>query len=74
MAHSEIQTAKGWGPEPKSECIFNAFTNLVAMNCGSAAFRVNNTTCTNNIITRARFEGNVQGGLSLANPNLVVVQ
>lgn len=73
MAHSEIQTAQGWGQEPRSECVRNSFTNLVAMNCGSAAFRVNNTTCTNNIIIRARFEGNLKG-LSLAQPNLVVMQ
>jgi hypothetical protein len=74
MAHSEMQTASGWGPAPKTECVYNAFTNLVAMNCGGAAFRVNNTTCTNNIIIRARFEGNVSGNLSLAQPNLVAVQ
>lgn len=73
MAHSEIQTPHGWSQAPRSECVFNAFTNLVAMDCGSAAFRVNNTTCTNNIITRARFEGNLKG-FSLASPNLLVVQ
>ena len=74
MAHSEMQTPNGWGPAPKTECVYNAFTNLVAMNCGGAAFRVNNTTCTNNVIIRARFEGNVSGNLSLAQPNLVAVQ
>ena len=74
MAHSEAQTANGWGPEPKTECVYNSFTNLIAMNCGGAAFRVNNTTCTNNIIIRAKFEGNGSGNLSLAQPNLVAVQ
>jgi len=74
MAHSEQRTASGWGPAPKTECAYNAFTNLVAMNCGSAAFRVNNTTCTNNIIVRPKFEGNVKGGLSLAQPDLVTVR
>jgi hypothetical protein len=74
MAHSETQTASGWGPEPKSECVYNSFTNLIAMNCGGAAFRVNNTTCTHNVIIRAKFEGNVNGGLSQAQPNLVAVQ
>lgn len=74
MAHSETQTAQGWGPAPKTECVYNAFTNLIAMNCGGAAFRVNNTTCTNNVIIRPRFEGNVKGNLSLAQPNLVAVQ
>ena len=74
MAHSETQTSAGWGPAPKTECAYNSFTNLIAMNCGGAAFRVNNTTCTNNIIIRAQFAGNVKGNLSLAQPNLVAVQ
>jgi polygalacturonase len=74
MAHSEQQTADGWGPAPKTECAYNAFTNLIAMNCGGAAFRVNNTTCTNNIIIRAKFAGNGKGGLSLAQPDLVMVR
>jgi Right handed beta helix region len=74
MAHSEIQTPTGWGPAPKTECVYNAFTNLMAMNCGGAAFRVNNTTCTNNIIIRPKFAGNADGNISLAQPNLVAVQ
>jgi parallel beta-helix repeat protein len=74
MAHSETRTANGWGPAPKTECAYNSFTNLVAMNCGGAAFRVNNTTCTNNIIIRANFAGNGKGGLSLAQPDLVTVR
>jgi len=74
MAHSEMQTAQGWGPAPRTECAYNSFTNLVAMDCGGAAFRVNNTTCTHNIIVRARFAGNGKGGISQAQPNLVAVQ
>jgi len=74
MAHSETQTAAGWGPAPQTECAYNSFTNLIAMDCGGAAFRVNNTTCTHNIIIRARFEGNVKGGISQAQPDLVAVQ
>lgn len=74
MAHSEQKTSIGWSPEPKTECAYNAFTNLIAMNCGGAAFRVNNTTCTNNIIIRAKFAGNGKGGLSQAQPDLVTVQ
>ena len=74
MAHTEHRTASGWGPAPKSECTYNSFTNLMAMNCGGAAFRVNNTTCTNNIIIRAKFDGNNKGGLSLALPDLVTVR
>lgn len=74
MANTEHFTAHGWAPEPKSECAYNSFTNLIAMNCGGAAFRVNNTTCTNNIIIRAKFAGNLKGGLSQARPDLVTLQ
>jgi len=74
MAHAETQTARGWGPAPQTECTQNSFTNLIAVNCGGAAFRVNNITCTNNVIIRATFDGNRKGGLSLAQPDLVTLQ
>ena len=74
MAHTETQTAHGWTPAPKTECTKNSFTNLIAVNCGGAAFRVNNSTCTNNVITRAIFDGNRKGGLSLVQPNLVMLR
>ena len=74
MAHSELITAGQITAAPMSECTRNAFTNLVAKNCGNAAFRVNNSTCTNNIIIRPRFNENLKGGLSLAQPNLLTVQ
>jgi len=74
MAHAEQPGGRGWQPVPRTECVHNAFTNLLASDCGSAAFRVNNTTCTNNVIVAAQFHDNLQGGLSLAQPNLVSVQ
>ncbi|MGA9776641.1 MAG: NosD domain-containing protein [Verrucomicrobiia bacterium] len=74
MAHAERQTVRGWVPVPRTECVHNAFTNLVASNCGGAAFRVNDTTCTNNVIIGAKFHDDIQGGLSLARPDLVVLQ
>jgi hypothetical protein len=74
MAHAEMQTPLGWAPQPKTECAHNSFTNLIAVNCGAAAFRVNNINCTNNVIYRATFNGNLKGGLSLAEPNLVTVR
>jgi hypothetical protein len=74
MAHTETRTANGWGVEPKTECTDNSFTNLGAMRCGSAAFRVNNITCTNNVVIRPQFAKNLKGGLSLAQPDLVTVQ
>ncbi|MGC9942923.1 MAG: right-handed parallel beta-helix repeat-containing protein [Verrucomicrobiota bacterium] len=55
-------------------CADNAFTNLTATNCGGAAFRVNNVSCTNNILIRAQFAKNLKGGLSLVRPNLVTVE
>lgn len=74
MADTVERKAKGWGAAPETECADNAFTNLIASNCGGAAFRVNNITCTNNVIVRAVFSNNRQGGLSLAQPDLVIVQ
>jgi hypothetical protein len=74
MAHAEIKTANGWAPAPKTECTKNAFTNLVAINCGGAAFRINDATCINNTIIRANFNGNHKGGLSLAQPDLVTLR
>jgi polygalacturonase len=74
MAHTDEKTASGWQFVPGTECTYNSFTNLSATDCGGAAFRVNDTTCGNNVITQAQFYGNVQGGLSLARPNLVTVR
>ena len=74
MAHTEMKTAQGWEPRPETACTDNNFTNLAATQCGSAAFRVNNITCTNNIIIGPQFAKNLKGGLSLAQPNLVTVE
>jgi len=74
MAHAETQTPRGWEPVPRTECAQNTFTNLAARDCGGPAFRINNDTCTNNVIIRPRFDGNAQGGLSLAQPDLVAVR
>ena len=74
MAQAEEMTAKGWGMAPQTECVDNAFTNLVATNCGGAAFRVNNGTCTNNVLISAKFDRNGQGGVSETQPDLVAVQ
>jgi len=74
MAHAEQFIAGVLQAAPESECTQNAFTNLAAENCGRAAFRVNNSSCTNNVIIRPEFDWNVKGGLSLAQPNLVTVQ
>jgi hypothetical protein len=74
MAHRERQTERGWQPAPQTECTDNAFTNLIAVRCGGPAFRVNNSTCTNNIIIGAQFENGVQNGLLPASADLMTVQ
>ncbi|HEU6446848.1 MAG TPA: right-handed parallel beta-helix repeat-containing protein [Verrucomicrobiae bacterium] len=74
MAHSERKTKNGWQATPNSECVNNSFRNISAMNCGGAAFRINNSTCTNNVIVEANFDKNLKGGLSLATPDLVTLQ
>lgn len=74
MANAEQLTPSGWEPVPQTGCVQNSFTSLTASDCGGAAFRINNTTCTNNVIVRAKFDGNAQGGLSLAEPDLVAVR
>jgi len=74
MAHAETQTPRGWGPAPKTECAHNSFTNLIAADCGGPAFRVNNDSCTNNVIIRAAFDKNLKGGLSLSQPDLMTLQ
>ena len=74
MAHTETLTLRGWQPVPGTECVHNSFTNLTAANCGGVAFRVNDTTCTNNVIIGGQFQHDTQGSLSLARPGLVMVQ
>jgi hypothetical protein len=69
MAQAETRTALGWGLAPRTECADNLFNNLNTTNCGSSAFHVNNASCTNNIISYARFEGNLQGNLALGSQN-----
>jgi hypothetical protein len=69
MAQAETLTALGWVPVPQTECADNLFNNLVTTNCGGASFHVNNASCTNNIISCARFEDNRQGDSSLGSRN-----
>lgn len=74
MAHTEDLVDGIARPAPLTECTHNAFTNLAAVNCGGAAFRVNDATCTNNVLVGPRFNGNHNGNLSLAEPDLVTVR
>jgi hypothetical protein len=74
MAHVDEETPAGVRPAPQTECVQNSFTNLAASDCGSAAFRVNNITCVDNVVIGAQFAKNANGGLSLAQPNLVTLR
>ncbi len=74
MAQSDDLTARGWELVPQTQCTENFFTNLIADECGSAAFRINDITCTNNVIIGAQFKDDLHGGLSLVQPNLLTVQ
>lgn len=74
MARTDTLTLHGWRPVPGTDCVHNSFTNLIASNCGGAAFRVNDTTCTNNVIIGAQFHNGKEGGLSLVRPGLAILQ
>ncbi|MGD0745436.1 MAG: right-handed parallel beta-helix repeat-containing protein [Verrucomicrobiota bacterium] len=74
MADAEKLTSRGRQSAPRSGCVDNFFTSLIAANCGGAAFRVNDTTCTNNVILRPQFSENLQGDFSLVRPDLVAVE
>lgn len=73
MAHAETMTKRGWQAAPQTECTHNAFTNLIAIHCGGAAFRVNNTTCTDNVLIGAQFENGLKNDLSMVAADLVAV-
>jgi hypothetical protein len=73
MAQSFEADDSGVRPQPETECSDNAFTNLVAFKNGRADFRVNDISCTNNVIIGAQFNGTVRA-LSTPEPNLVTVK
>ena len=74
MAQTENYVNGAALPAPKTECSQNSFTNLIAVDCGGAAFRVNNVTCTHNVVIAPKFDGNRSGNLSLAGPDLLTVR
>jgi hypothetical protein len=73
MAQAFEPVARGAEPEPETECTDNCFTNLVDLKNGRAAFRVNDVSCTNNVIVGAQFGGAVRA-LSTPEPDLVTVK
>jgi hypothetical protein len=72
MAQAFESAARGVQPQPDTECTDNSFTGLVDIENGQAAFRVNDISCTNNLIIDPQFAGNVRA-ISTAGPDLVTV-
>jgi len=55
-------------------CTNNSFNELAADECGSAAIRINDVTCTNNVVTGAKLPGDVHAQLSMAIPGLLTLE
>ena len=62
IAQSDIETPQGWQPVAHGECVGNCFMNLNVANCGSAAFHVNDSTCTNNVVMEIPAGTSFRGG------------
>ncbi|MGH7940224.1 MAG: right-handed parallel beta-helix repeat-containing protein [Limisphaerales bacterium] len=73
MAQAFETLDRGPKPEPDTQCTDNSFISLRDMKNGRAAFRVNDISCTNNIIRDAQWGGSVRA-LSTPAPNLVTVK
>ena len=74
MAHTVEQTANGWQAVPQTECEQNYFTNLTAVDCGVAAFWINNITCTNNVIAGAWFGESARSEFVPSHPHWAAVR
>jgi hypothetical protein len=74
MAQVAEPTRKSWRIFPDTQCVGNHFENLNVSNCGGDGFKVNDASCTNNIISGARFLNNIQGGMSQPTTNPVVLR
>jgi parallel beta-helix repeat protein len=73
MAQAFETVDRGPQPEPDTQCTDNSFVSLTDMKNGRAAFRVNDVSCTNNVIIDAHFGGSVRD-LSTPTPDLVTVK
>jgi polygalacturonase len=74
MAQSFVPGPSGWRPSPGSECAGNNFDNLSISHSGGSAFKVNDATCTNNVIMGGIFADNAMGGLNQVVKDLVAVK
>ena len=74
MAQTATKSISGWQLCPGTECVGNTFSKLSINDCGGNAFRVNDLSCTNNVITNSSFLSNTKGGLTAIEPDLVSVR
>ncbi|HZM02768.1 MAG TPA: right-handed parallel beta-helix repeat-containing protein [Candidatus Saccharimonadales bacterium] len=74
MAQADTPTTNGWQLLAGTQCVSNIFENLTITDCGGHAFKVNDASCTNNLISGAHFLRNIQGGLSQPAGNPVVLR
>jgi len=66
IAQSEIETSQGWRPLAHTECTGNSFINLLATGCGSAAFHIDDLSCTNNVVLSSTAPVAFGGNLPMA--------
>ena len=71
IAQVAEETVAGWKHFPGTECTGNRFAGVDISNCGGNAVRINDVTCTNNLIVGETFVNNRLGGLVGAEPKLV---
>jgi hypothetical protein len=74
MAQTAASTVKGGQLSLNTQCSGNIFENLMINDCGGKAFKVNDASCTNNVISGARFLRNALGGMSQPATNPVVLR
>ena len=63
IAESGSSTPEGWKLDPSTACTGNQFVAPVVTNCGGYGILINDASCTNNVVTDARFVADTRGGL-----------
>lgn len=71
IAQTGVDTGHGLKMIEGTQCSDNLFANFSVMDCGGAAFRVSDATCTNNVLNGGVFVGNKKGGIVEPKPGLL---
>jgi hypothetical protein len=74
MAQTAAPTVNGWQLLAGTQCSGNTFENLMIHDCDGRAFKVNDASCTNNLISGAHFLRNILGGMSQPATHPVVLR